>query len=82
LAASGVAEVAAKLNQVRLDAEEIELEMRLKSLQTELAAKRLEKALLVKTRQTHQGELLRGRAQMKEMRGDDATIADEKSGAL
>lgn len=76
------AEVTAKLSQVKLDAEEAELEVRMKSLQTELAAKKLEKALLVQTRKSHQGELLRGRAQMKEMRGDDATIADEKSSTL
>lgn len=66
------AEVAAKLKGVRLDADEAELEVRLKSLQTELVAKQVEKALLVSSTQSHKGELSRGRTQMKELRGADA----------
>ena len=69
------AEANAKLKRVRLDAEEAELEVRLKSLQTELVAKQVEKALLVRSTQSHEGELSRGRTQMKELRGADATIA-------
>jgi circadian clock protein KaiC len=69
------AEAAAKLKRVRLDAEEAELEVRLKSLQTELTAKQVEKALLVSATQSHAGELSRSRTQIKELRGDDATIA-------
>lgn len=67
------AEAAAKLKRVRLDAEEAELEVRVKSLQTELVAKQVEKALLVRSTQSHEGELSRGRDQMKELRGADAT---------
>lgn len=77
-AAIEAAEAASKLKQVRLNAEEAELEVRVKSLQTELVAKQLEKALLVHTTKTKEGELLRGRTQMKELRGDDATLADGK----
>jgi circadian clock protein KaiC len=73
------AEVAAKLKSVKLDAEEAELAVRVKSLQTELAAKQVEKALLVRTTQSHEGELSRGRTQMKELRGADATIAVGKA---
>lgn len=73
------AEVAAKLKSVKLDAEEAELVVRVKSLQTELAAKQVEKALLVRTTQSHEGELSRGRTQMKELRGADATIATRKA---
>jgi circadian clock protein KaiC len=69
------AEVVAKLKTVKLDAEEAELEVRVKSLQTELVAKRVEKALLVRTTQSDKGELSRGRTQIKELRGADATIA-------
>ena len=69
------AEVAAKLKTVKLDAEEAELEVRVKSLQTELVAKQVEKALLVRTTQSDKGELSRGRTQIKELRGADATIA-------
>ena len=77
-----VAEVAAKLSQVKLDAQEAELEVSMRSLQTELEAKRLEKALLIQTRQSHQDELLRSKERIKEMRGDDDTIADEKASKL
>ncbi|MBI5923448.1 MAG: circadian clock protein KaiC [Betaproteobacteria bacterium] len=72
------AEAAAKLKRVRLDAEEAELEVRLKSLQTELVAKQVEKALLVRSTQSHEGELSRGRTQMKELRGADATKPGRK----
>ncbi|MBS1230126.1 MAG: putative RecA-superfamily ATPase implicated in signal transduction [Proteobacteria bacterium] len=73
--AAEAAEATAKLKRVRLDAEEAELEVRLKSLQTELIAKQVEKALLVRVTQSHEGELSRGRTQMKEMRGADAATA-------
>ncbi|MDP1538356.1 MAG: circadian clock protein KaiC [Burkholderiales bacterium] len=66
------AEVAAKLQRVRLEAEEAELKVRLQSLQTELVAKQVEKALLVNTTQTRQGELSRGRSRMRQLRGADA----------
>ncbi len=79
--ATEVSEVAGKLKRVRLDAEEAELEVRLKSLQTELVAKQVEKALLVRTTQSDAGELSRGRTRMEELRGADAAIpgADVKS---
>ena len=77
--ASEAAEAAAKLKRVKLDAEEAELEVRVKSLQTELVAKQVEKALLVRSTQSHEGELSRGRTQMKELRGDDETIAGGKA---
>jgi circadian clock protein KaiC len=73
-----VAEVAEKLKTVRLDAEEAELEVRLKSLQTELMAKQVEKALLVRATQSEKGELSRGRTQMKELRGADAATVRRK----
>jgi circadian clock protein KaiC len=76
--AAEAAEANAKLKRVKLDAEEAELEVRLKSLQTELVAKRVEKALLVRSTQSHEGELSRGRTQMNEMRGADATIGGSK----
>jgi circadian clock protein KaiC len=77
VAAEG-AEVAARLHKVRLDAEEAELEVRLKSLQTELVAKQAEKALLVRSTQSHAGELSRGRTQMNELRGADASAKGRK----
>jgi circadian clock protein KaiC len=78
-AATEVAEAATKLKRVKLDAEEAELEVRVKSLQTELVAKQVEKALLVHSTKNREGELSRGRTQMKELRGDDATIAGVKA---
>ncbi|MDB5810711.1 MAG: hypothetical protein JWN94_2833 [Betaproteobacteria bacterium] len=76
--ATEVTEVAGKLKRVRLDAEEAELEVRVKSLQVELQAKQVEKALLISTTKVRAGELSRGRAQMEELRGADVAIAGRK----
>ena len=76
--ANEVNEVAGKLKRVRLDAEEAELEVRLKSLQTELLAKQVEKELLVRTTESRKGELSRGRTQMEELRGADAAKPGRK----
>lgn len=70
--ATEVAEVADKLKRVRLDAEEAVLEVRLKSLQTELEAKQVEKALLTRTTESRERELSSGRTRMRELRGADA----------
>lgn len=78
-AAHEAAEVAAKLKRVRLDAEEAELEVRLKSLQTELVAKQVEKALLASSTQSRKGELSHGRTRMREMRGADAAKPGRKT---
>ena len=72
-------EAAAKLKRVRLDAEEAELEVRVKLLQTELVAKQVEKALQVRSTQSHEGELSRGRTHMKELRGADAAKPGRKA---
>ena len=76
--AAEVAEVAGKLKRVRLDAEEAELEVRLKSLQVELVAKQAEKALLARTTKGREGELSRDRTRMGELRGADAAIPEAK----
>jgi len=68
-------EVAARLKRVRLNAEEAELEVRVKSLHVELAAKQVEKELLARTTQNRRGELSRGRRRIRELRGADAAIA-------
>lgn len=70
--AGEVAEVEARLKRVRLDAEEAVLKVRAKSLQTELLAKKLEKALLVHTTASHKGELSREHVRIRELRGADA----------
>ena len=71
-AANEVAEVAGKLKRVRLDAEEAELEVRVKSLQTELVVKQLEKALLTSTTEIREREVSRGLTRMHEWRGAGA----------
>jgi circadian clock protein KaiC len=71
--ASEVADVAGKLKRVSLDAEEAVLEVRAKSLQTELVAKKVEKTLLTSTTQSRVRELSRGHTRMRELRGADAT---------
>ncbi|MEO8778665.1 MAG: hypothetical protein ABI389_08330 [Rhodanobacter sp.] len=73
-----VAEVGAKLKRVRLDAEEAELEVRVKSLQTELAAKQVEKALLTRTNATRERDVSRGDDRMRELRGADAQVPEAK----
>jgi circadian clock protein KaiC len=69
--ANEVAEVAGKLKRVSLDAEEAVLEVRAKSLKTELVAKQVEKALLVRTTESRKRELSGGRRRMRELRGAD-----------
>jgi circadian clock protein KaiC len=76
--ANEATEVAGKLERVRLDAEEAELEVRVKSLQTELVAKQVEKALLVHSAESHEGQLSRGRTRMRELRGADAASPGRK----
>jgi circadian clock protein KaiC len=71
--ASEVAAVTARLRSVKLEAEEAELEARVKSLQVELAAKLTEKEVLARSAQVHEQELLLGRERLRELRGSDAT---------
>jgi len=73
-----VTEVAGKLKRVKLDAEEAELQVRVHSLQVELEAKQMEKALLARTTKTRKGELARGRTRMGELRGADAASSGRK----
>lgn len=76
--AAEAAETAAKLKRLKLDAEEAQLALRVKSLQAELVSTQAEIALLVRSTQSREGEMSRGRSEIKELRGDDETIADEK----
>jgi circadian clock protein KaiC len=78
IAAQESIEAAAKLKCVKLDAEEAELEVRLKSLQTELVAKRVEKELLTLATQSREGVLSQGRSQMRELRGADTAKPKRK----
>jgi circadian clock protein KaiC len=71
LAAAEVTAVAGRLKRVRLDAEEAELEVRLKSLNVELQAKQVEKALLARTTETLRGEVTKGITRVGELRGAD-----------
>lgn len=71
--ADEIAEVAAQLDLVRLDAEEAALEVRAKAVQTELLAKQVEKTLLTRTRESREGELRKGVARMRVLRGADAS---------
>ena len=79
--ANEVAEVAGKLKRVTLDAEEAVLEVRAKSLQTELVAKQVEKTLLARTTASREGELSRGDIRMRELRGGDAATPGAKGRA-
>jgi circadian clock protein KaiC len=69
--ANEVAEVAAKLKRVSLEAEEAVLKVRAKSLETELVAKQVEKDLLIRTSESRKREMSGGRERMRELRGGD-----------
>jgi circadian clock protein KaiC len=71
-AANEVAEVAGALELVRIEAEEAVLEVRARSLQTELVAKQAEKTLLTRARASRAGELARSLRHMRDLRGGDA----------
>jgi circadian clock protein KaiC len=75
-----IADVAGKLKRVSLDAEAAVLEVRAKSLQTELVAKNVEKTLLTRTTASRAGELSRGRTRMRELRGGDAALPGRNGG--
>jgi circadian clock protein KaiC len=66
------AEVAGKLKRVTIDAQQAELEVRLKAVQTELIAKQVEKTLLARTTKSRKAVVLRGSLRMRELRGGDA----------
>lgn len=78
--ANEVAEVAAQLKRVSLDAEEAVLEVRAKSLQTELVAKQVEKTLLMRTTESRESEQKRGLERMNELRGADIGGTGKKVG--
>jgi len=75
-AAGELAESAGRLKSLRLDAEEAEIEVRLKSLHTELVAKRAEKALLTRTAASQEDQVNRGDHHVRELRGADAASED------
>ncbi len=77
--ANEATEVDGKRKRLKLDADEAELEVRLKSLQTELLAKQFEKALLARTTKGRKEELSHHRTQMKESRGADAVKSGRRS---
>jgi circadian clock protein KaiC len=76
--ANEVAEVAGKLKRVTLDAQQAELEVRMKAVQTELIAKQVEKTLLGRTTASRKAEIMRGRVRMRELRGGDAAAPKRK----
>lgn len=76
--AAEVAAVTARLQNVKLEAEQAELEARVKLLQVELAAKVSEKAVLARSAEAHQREQSAGRQRMRELRGSD--VAPEPAG--
>lgn len=79
--AGEVAAVAAQLKRVSLDAEEAVLEVRAKSLQTELLAKQVEKELLTRTTESRARELSVGASRMRELRGADVSKTRRKPAA-
>jgi circadian clock protein KaiC len=74
--AGEVAAVTAELRSLKLEAEEAELEARVKLLQVELAAKLAEKAVLARSAEVHEREQASGRERMRVLRGTDVTEKD------
>jgi circadian clock protein KaiC len=77
--AEEVAEVEGKLKRLRLEAEETDLQVRLKTLRAELAAKHVEKVLLAHNTANRNGELMRSRKRMLELRGADELVSPRKA---
>jgi len=70
-AAEQISRVQMELRQLKLEADEAELRVRLESLQTELHAKRVEKELLTQTAARAEGEYTTVSARMRELRKAD-----------
>ena len=77
--AAEVAAVSARLQSVKIEAEQAELEARVKVLQVELAAKLTEKGVLARSAEAQERELALSRDRMRELRGSD--VAAEPAGA-
>lgn len=77
--ANEIASVATKLKGVKLDAEEAEIEARLKLLQLELASKLTEKAVLARSAEVHEKEAATGRDRMRQLRGSDVAPDGERT---
>jgi circadian clock protein KaiC len=77
--AEEAAEVEGRLKRLRLEAEETDLQVRLKTLRAELAAKHVEKVLLAHNTANRNGELMRSRKRMLELRGADALDVPRKA---
>lgn len=67
-----------RLKVVNLDAEEADVQVRAKSLQTELLAKQVEKTLLSRTLEGREGARSRRRIRMLQLRGGDAAASGKK----
>jgi circadian clock protein KaiC len=70
-----ITEVETQVKQLRLDAEEAELHVRLQSLQTELQAKRIERKLLLRATANLKGQKKLVNSRLRQMRGADAAAA-------
>jgi circadian clock protein KaiC len=73
-----ITETAGQYKRVMLEAQASELEVRVRSLQVELAAKQAEKALLARSTENRKGELSQGRARLRVLRCADAKIGARK----
>ena len=66
-----VAEVSDGLTSARLNAEQAEIVVRMKSLQTELVAKQVERTLLIRTTESREKADARRNVRMRKLRGGD-----------
>ncbi len=80
-ASAEVAEAGRKFKRLRVEAEEAELHVQIKSLEVALAAKKAEKELLARTTAHSKGVVSRKRTRMRELRGADIGGATDKDKA-
>jgi circadian clock protein KaiC len=64
-------QVAARQRQAAIENEEVELEVRLRTIQRDLDAKRTEKETLLRAMSTRNAELANGRNHLSELRGGE-----------
>jgi len=76
--AGDIARISGEHKNVLIDAEVAEIEVRMKSLQVELAAKQAEKALLARTSARRAGEVSKSYTRMRELRGADTAARSPK----
>jgi len=76
--ADEVNQVETQLKQLRLEADEADLQVRMQALQAELNVKRIEKTLLARTAESNKQRISRAGARLRQLRGADSAPSSRK----